>query len=395
MDHFDQPVTTIERHHMLRAIELAENGRLNARPNPVVGAVLAQGETVLGEAWHDHYGGLHAERALVTALLQALPPGALLDLGPDVTLYVSLEPCAHQGKQPPCTDAILEAGIKRVMYAVDDTNPQTAGIGPRQLEAAGVEVIRAPYEFALLAMRQNAGFHSVNLRRRPFVTYKFATTADGFLATGMPDDRWISGADSRAQVQVYRALSGAVLVGIETVIADDCLLTVRNPDLLGGLRRHPLRVVVDRSLRMPLDSELVKTSSDQMPVLVICGPQALQDALEALEQAGVTVWRAPSPEVSARSVLEYLASVWKINDLLLESGPTLAAAWHSMGMIDALVHYRSARLLEPLLSAEVASLLPRIDEGHPLSLPLVGAEETPVGDDTRREAVLRSIAAQS
>ena len=203
-----------------RTLDLAELGRPGARPNPVVGAVLALPDgTVLATGHHVRRGEPHAERELLTDFAAPVPP--------DATLYVSLEPCSHHGMTPPCVDIILERGVRRVVFASCDPNPDTAGHGPRRLSEAGVEVLRGPVDVERRALQQNAGFHSIHLRGRPYVTAKWAMTPNGKFATGDPDRRWISGPESRAYVHYLRAGSGAVACGIGTVLADDPRLDVR------------------------------------------------------------------------------------------------------------------------------------------------------------------------
>jgi diaminohydroxyphosphoribosylaminopyrimidine deaminase/5-amino-6-(5-phosphoribosylamino)uracil reductase len=371
----DEPV---DRAMLDRSIELAELGRPGARPNPVVGAVLALPDgRIVGTGHHVRKGAAHAERALLEDLVASGTP-----VPEDATLYVSLEPCSHHGTTPPCTDAIIEHGVRRVVYASSDANLVTAGVGPARLRAAGIDVLRAPLDIERRALQQNAGFHSVHLRGRAYLTGKWAMTRNGRFATGDPERRWISGEASRSQVHYLRAGSGAVAVGIGTVLADDPLLTVRGP-LADRTPVAPVRVVYDRRLRLPLDSRLVRTV-DEAPVLVVTAHDAPADSQLALEAAGVEVWRAPEcgpgdPCIGGWS-LARLAADRGVNDVLLESGPTLLAGFHDAELLDA-IHAFVAPLDAP-------GDQPGLAVDHPLMQLALAAPSTPSGDDAAHHAVL-------
>ncbi|MGI9018434.1 MAG: bifunctional diaminohydroxyphosphoribosylaminopyrimidine deaminase/5-amino-6-(5-phosphoribosylamino)uracil reductase RibD [Euzebya sp.] len=357
-----------------RTLDLAELGRPGTRPNPVVGAVLGlPNGTLIATGHHVRRGEAHAERLLLDDVPGEIPA--------DATLYVSLEPCSHHGRTPPCTDVIRERGVRRVVYASCDANPDTAGRGPAQLVAAGIEVHRGQIEVERRALQQNAGFHSVHLRGRPFVTAKWAMTPNGRFATGDPARRWISGEQSREFVHYLRAGSGAVACGIGTVLADDPQFTVRGA-LASRIGAPPLRVVYDRSLRLPLDSTLVATVQDA-PVLVVCAHDADVDRELAFEAAGVEVWRAPEcapgePCLPGAS-LTMLADRG-VNDLLLESGPTLLDAFADAGLVDAIIAFVGG------------DRAPEDQPGLALDHPLVQlALSTPAqesGDDALHAAVL-------
>lgn len=325
-------LTGTDRAHLRRALELAEGGRGRVSPNPLVGAVLVGDGEVIGEGFHAKLGELHAERAALAdcAARGNDPRGA--------TMYVTLEPCAHQGRQPPCVEAILEAGIARVVIASDDPSEKAAGRGPGILRDGGVEVEFASGEEASAARLLNQSFRKHARTGLPLVTLKLAMSLDGRTSTPAGDSPWISSERSRALVHRWRAESGAVAVGIGTVLADDPLLTAR-PSAASGApyaahdhikrtgagRRQPLRVVFDRGARLPVDSQLLRTL-DQAPVLVVTAPGA--DAT-ALREAGAEVLVADGVEAA-------LAELGRrgITSLFLEGGPALAAAFAEAGQID-------------------------------------------------------------
>jgi diaminohydroxyphosphoribosylaminopyrimidine deaminase/5-amino-6-(5-phosphoribosylamino)uracil reductase len=323
----------LDRTMLARTIELAELGRTGARPNPVVGAVLARADgTVLATGHHPRRGEPHAERFCLA--------DAPADIPEDATLYVSLEPCNHTGLQPPCSEHVLERGVRRVVFACCDPNPATAGMGPERLLRGGVEVVRGPQDLERAALQQNAGFHSVHLRGRPYVTAKFAMTRNGRFATGDDSRRWITGEESRDFVHYMRAGSGAIVVGIGTVLADDPLLTVRGP-LAARTSVPPIRVVFDRQLQLPLTSQLVRTIDDA-PVLVVCGHDASADRELGLSAVGVEVWRAPEPAPGTpclpAAALNMLAE-HRINDVLLEAGPRLLDAFQRAELVDSVTAF--------------------------------------------------------
>jgi diaminohydroxyphosphoribosylaminopyrimidine deaminase / 5-amino-6-(5-phosphoribosylamino)uracil reductase len=307
-------LTGTDKAHLRRALELAERGRGRVSPNPLVGAVVVRDGEVLGEGWHAELGGRHAERAALAECREKGndPAGA--------TMYVTLEPCAHTGRQPPCVEAILEAGIARVVIASDDPSEKAAGRGPGVLRDGGVEVEFAAGEEATAARLLNQPFRKHARTGMPLVTLKMAMSLDGRTSTQPGDSPWISGERSRELVHRWRAESDAIAVGIGTVLADDPLLTARIPDA-----RQPIRVVFDRQARLPRDSRLLRTL-DQSPVLVVVSPEA--DA-SALRNAGAEMLVADSIEA-------VLADLGRrgITSLFLEGGPTLAAAFADAGQID-------------------------------------------------------------
>src|SRR5262245_43489575 len=257
--------TEQESAHLRRARELADGGRGRVSPNPLVGAVLVRDGEVIGEGFHAELGGLHAERAAIEdARERGEDPAAS-------TLYLTLEPCAHTGRQPPCTEAILDARIERVVYASEDPTEKASGRGPGMLRDGGVEVELATGAEESAARLLNQAFRKRARTGRPLVTYKAAMSLDGRVASPRGDSRWRSECD-------------AVAVGIGTALADDPLLTARIEDV----ERQPVRVVFDSRAQLPLDSALV-SSIDEAPLLVVGAPEASSARRDALEGAGAEV----------------------------------------------------------------------------------------------------------
>jgi diaminohydroxyphosphoribosylaminopyrimidine deaminase / 5-amino-6-(5-phosphoribosylamino)uracil reductase len=314
---------------------------------------------VIGEGFHAELGDLHAERAALADCREKGndPAGS--------TMYVTLEPCAHTGRQPPCTEAILEAGISRVVIASEDPSEKAAGRGPGILHDGGVEVELAAGEEATAARLLNQPFRKHARTGLPLVTLKLAMSLDGRTSTAPGDSPWISGEQSRALVHRWRAESDAIAVGIGTVLADDPLLTVRpqpsgapNPPhreikRTGTDSHQPVRVVFDREARLPLDSQLLRTL-DESPVLVVVSPEA--DAT-ALREAGAEVLVADSIEVA-------LADLGRrnITSFFLEGGPTLAAAFQAAGQLDEARTFVAPVLLS---GAQAATRAGSADAGGP------------------------------
>jgi diaminohydroxyphosphoribosylaminopyrimidine deaminase / 5-amino-6-(5-phosphoribosylamino)uracil reductase len=316
--------TEQEASHLRRALELAEGGRGRVSPNPLVGAVLVRDGEVIGEGFHAELGGLHAERAALEDCRArgSTPEGS--------ALYVTLEPCAHTGRQPPCTEAILEAGIARVVYASEDPTEKASGRGPGMLRDGGVDVELAGGPEASAARLLNQPFRKRARTGRPLVTYKAAMSLDGRVASPTGDSRWISSVESRELVHRWRTECDAVAVGIGTALADDPLLTSR----LEGAARQPARVVFDSAARLPLDSALVN-SIDEAPLVVVCAPEAASARRDGLEGAGAEVVVAPgrTPRARLEAALDELGRRG-IQDLFVEGGPTLAGSLLDAGEID-------------------------------------------------------------
>jgi diaminohydroxyphosphoribosylaminopyrimidine deaminase/5-amino-6-(5-phosphoribosylamino)uracil reductase len=319
-------LTGTDEAHLRRARELAERGRGRVSPNPLVGAVVVRDGEVIGEGFHAELGELHAERAaLADCRKKGNDPAR-------ATMYVTLEPCAHTGRQPPCVEAILGAGISRVVIASEDPSEKAAGRGPGILRDGGVEVEVAAGEEATAARLLNQPFRKHARTGLPLVTLKLAMSLDGRTSTALGDSPWISGEQSRSLVHRWRAESDAIAIGMGTALADDPLLTARPADgpQSGHIdrsqsRRQPVRVVFDRQARLSVDSQLLRTL-DQSPVLVVVSPEA--DA-SALRDAGADVLVADGIEAA-------LADLGRrgITSLFLEGGPTLAAAFQAAGQLD-------------------------------------------------------------
>jgi diaminohydroxyphosphoribosylaminopyrimidine deaminase/5-amino-6-(5-phosphoribosylamino)uracil reductase len=320
--------TENDHDHLSRAIEIATRGRGRVHPNPVVGAVVVKDGAVLGEGWHAEYGGEHAEVNAIAACDGADLTGA--------TIYVSLEPCCHQGKTPPCTEAILSAGITRVVVASDDPTEKASGRGLGILRDEGVTVDIAGGELAARARLANQAFRKHARSGRPWVLFKSAMTLDGKVATRTGDSKWISSESSRALAHRWRASVDAVVVGIGTALADDPQLTARieDPDPTVPALRQPRRVVFDSTGRLPLDSQLVQ-QAPEIPLTVVVSRAAPRSAADALQNAGADVIVATGEHEPARvrSALDQLGEAG-IHAVLLEGGPHLAGAFLDAGEID-------------------------------------------------------------
>jgi diaminohydroxyphosphoribosylaminopyrimidine deaminase/5-amino-6-(5-phosphoribosylamino)uracil reductase len=314
-------VTEHDTRHLLRAIELAERARGQTSPNPMVGAVVVKGGRVIGEGITHPPGQAHAERAALEDCSED-PAGA--------TMYVSLEPCCHQGRTPPCTQAILDASIARVVIASDDPTKKASGRGPGILRDEGIDVVWVDGEVAESARLLNQPFRKHARTGRPLVIFKSAMTLDGKVATVTGDSQWISGEASRARAHRWRAESDAVAVGIGTALFDDPQLTAR----IEGVARQPRRVVFDSEARLPVSSQLVQGVAD-VPLTVVCSRAAGRTSVQALESAGVDVIVATGQNERARveHALDELGSR-EVQSLLLEGGPHLAGAFLEAGEID-------------------------------------------------------------
>jgi diaminohydroxyphosphoribosylaminopyrimidine deaminase / 5-amino-6-(5-phosphoribosylamino)uracil reductase len=333
---------------MRRAIELAQLGRYTTDPNPRVGCVLTRDTRVVGEGWHRKSGEAHAE-ALALAAAGEAARGA--------TAYVTLEPHCHRSRTPPCTDALIRAGVKRVVCGMLDPNPQVHGAGVAQLTAAGIAVQSGLLEAEVREL--NLGFEKRMARGLPRVIVKIAMSLDGRVALANGVSKWITGEQARADVQHLRAAASAVLTGIETVIADDPQLNVRDPsiELLG---RQPLRVVLDTRLRIPPAARVLHVPGS---ALVFTAAENLAQA-GALQQASaevVGVTLDTEGHVDLQNVLAELGRR-QCNDVLVEAGPTLAGRFLQLGLADELIVYiapiilgseaRAMALLPPLYRIE-------------------------------------------
>ena len=315
--------------HLARAVELAEGGRGHTTPNPMVGAVIVKDGEVLGEGFHAAYGGPHAEREALRACDGGDTRGA--------TLYVSLEPCCHVGKTAACKDAILEAGIARVVVASDDPTDKASGRSLGILRDEGVQVTVAGGELAARARLLNQAFRKHARTGLPWVLFKSAMTLDGKVATRTGDSRWISGEDSRRLAHRWRAESDAVACGIGTALADDPRLTARldpGDQPRHDVRRQPRRIVFDSEARLPLDSALL-SGAPELPLTVVVSRAAPRLASDGLEAAGADVLVATGENEPARvrNALVQLGAAG-ITSILLEGGPHLAGAFLDAGELD-------------------------------------------------------------
>jgi diaminohydroxyphosphoribosylaminopyrimidine deaminase/5-amino-6-(5-phosphoribosylamino)uracil reductase len=342
--------TDTDKSHLERAIELARRGIGSVKPNPVVGAVVARDGAVLGEGWHEQFGGAHAE-------VNAIEACGLEDLS-EATLYVSLEPCCHEGKTPPCTEAILAAGIKRVVVASDDPTEKASGRSLGILRDEGVEVIVADGELAAGARLLNQAFRKHARVGRPWVLFKSAMTLDGKVATRSGDSKWISGEESRELAHRWRAAVDAVVVGIGTALADDPQLTARPDGLPAEAGAQPRRVVFDSLARLPPGSQLVAAAAE-IPLTVVVSRAAARADTDALEAAGVQVLVASGENEPARvrAALDQLGAAG-VTSVLLEGGPHLAGAFLDAGEIDEIRLF-----LAPLLLGGSAARDPLEGEG--------------------------------
>lgn len=311
-----------------RAIDLAELGGSRVSPNPRVGAVIVRDGRVIGEGYHHEAGGPHAE---VEAIRSAGDNGVA-----GATIYVSLEPCCHQGRTPPCTDAIREAGIARVVVASDDPSTHAAGRGLGILRDEGIEVIVAEGDLASRARLLNQPFRKHARTGRPWVMFKSAMSLDGKVATRSGDSKWISGERSRELVHDWRAASDAIAVGIGTALADDPRLTARvggsGSQTLAG--HQPRRVVFDSLAQLPLGARLLDDTATS-PLTVVVSRAAPRAATDALEARGVEVICATGENEPARvrSALDQLGASG-VTSLMLEGGPKLAGVFLDAGEVD-------------------------------------------------------------
>jgi diaminohydroxyphosphoribosylaminopyrimidine deaminase / 5-amino-6-(5-phosphoribosylamino)uracil reductase len=318
----------LDRKYMARALQLALRGAGHTRPNPMVGAVLVKDGRIIGEGWHKQYGGPHAE---VNAFASATedPEGA--------TLYVSLEPCSHYGKTPPCADLIIRKKVARVVAALEDPNPLVSGRGFRKLRANGIRVTVGV--LAEEARHINDVFLTYVTRRRPFVLYKAAMSLDGKIACHTGESQWISSEKSREEVQRLRGILSGIMVGAGTVIADNPRLTCRMEEY-----ENPARIIVDGKLRVPVESRIFHEPGRN---IILTTSEASLEKKKALENLGVELIEADSEEpgkVDLKSAMLALG-IKGIDGILLEGGPTLAASALEAGIIDAVRFYIAQKII--------------------------------------------------
>ncbi|MBP5098526.1 bifunctional diaminohydroxyphosphoribosylaminopyrimidine deaminase/5-amino-6-(5-phosphoribosylamino)uracil reductase RibD [Pseudomonas protegens] len=361
----------LDAHYMARALELARKGRYSTHPNPRVGCVIVRDGQVVGEGWHVRAGGPHAE-------VHALRAAGELARG--ATAYVTLEPCSHHGRTPPCADALVNAGVARVVAAMQDPNPEVAGRGLQRLAQAGIDTHGGVLEGEARAI--NKGFLKRMEHGLPYVRVKLAMSLDGRTAMASGESQWITGPAARSAVQRLRAESSVVLTGADTVLADDARLTVRAAELgldaeqtALAMSRPPLRVLIDGRLRVPLDAPFFKAG----PALV-----ATCAAVEEQYANGPECLIVPGPDgqVDLRRLLLELAARG-VNDVLVEAGPRLAGAFAQQGLVDEYQIFIAGKFLgssaRPLLDWPLAQM----SEAPLLKI----IEMRAVGDDWRVTAI--------
>jgi diaminohydroxyphosphoribosylaminopyrimidine deaminase/5-amino-6-(5-phosphoribosylamino)uracil reductase len=366
--------SVLDAAYMARALELARKGVYSTHPNPRVGCVIVRDGEVVGEGWHVRAGEPHAE---VHALRQAG------DKAKGATAYVTLEPCSHHGRTPPCAEALVNAGVARVVAAMQDPNPEVAGRGLLRLMSAGIAVQSGVLEGEARAI--NKGFLKRMEHGLPYVRVKLAMSLDGRTAMASGESQWITGPEARSAVQRLRAQSSVVLTGADTVLADHARLTVR-PDELGlnaeltalAVTRPPLRVLIDGRLRVPLDAPFFKAGN---ALVVTC---AAASARERYHEEGHEMLALASSggHVDLRKLLVELASRG-VNDVLVEAGPKLAGAFTRLGLVDEFQIFVAGKFMgssaRPLLDLPLAQM------SEALELKII--EMRAVGNDWRVIAI--------
>ena len=322
MSEFTQNHLSQDQYWMQRAIELARLGQYSTKPNPNVGCVLVKNDQLIGEGFHPKAGQPHAE---VFALRQAG------DNAKDATAYVTLEPCAHYGRTPPCAEALVKAQVRKVVVACSDPNPLVAGKGVQILRDAGIEVAIGVCE--TLAKTLNSGFLKAMSTGLPYVRLKIASSLDGRTAMASGESKWITGTAARQDVQHWRAVSGAVITGIQTVLADDCELNVRSLDNIDiETVVQPKRIVLDRQGQLPLVAKILQNPETVM---------VMTPFRQELADLGV-IQLAPQP---LNQLLQALAQQYQIYDVLVEAGATLSTAFLQQGLVDEMISYVAPTLL--------------------------------------------------
>jgi diaminohydroxyphosphoribosylaminopyrimidine deaminase/5-amino-6-(5-phosphoribosylamino)uracil reductase len=360
-----------DRCWMARAIQLAAKGRYTTHPNPRVGCVLVRDGDIVGEGFHVRAGEGHAE---VNALRMAG------DRAVGATAYVTLEPCSHHGKTPPCAEALVQARVARVVSAMVDPNPQVAGRGIKRLRSAGIEASSGLLETEAKAL--NPGFIKRMEQGLPYIRVKTASSLDGRTAMQSGESQWITGAAARSDVQRLRAQSSVIVTGIDSILHDDSSLTVRADELQLDnaaeiVQKQPLRVVLDSQLRMPLNAKILRQPGRTLIATVS------HDAGKtgALIQAGAEVVQlsAVQGHVSIKALLEHLVAVEQCNELLIETGAKLAGAFIRAGVVDELVVYQAMTLMGSDARPMYALPYAKMDEQIRLQL----LDSRMLGDDLR------------
>ena len=339
---------------MRRAIELARRGAGWTNPNPLVGCVIARDGVIIGEGWHERFGQAHAERNALASCARRAAGTSNAAAGASnadpargaaagATAYVTLEPCCHTGKQPPCTEALIAAGIARVVVGSRDPNPLVAGKGAAQLRAAGIRVDEDVLRKECDAL--NGMFFHYITSGMPYVVAKWAMSADGKIACASGDARWVSGPAARADGHELRHRLAAILVGINTVLADDPLLTCRRD--VSAPSHQPARIVLDSQLRIPADSRIVKSAAAGEAPLIVATCTTAPEKVAALEAAGAEVWQLPADDagrVALRPLLHALGERG-IDSVLVEGGSGVHASFFAEGLVDEAVVYLAPKVI--------------------------------------------------
>ncbi len=376
------PPSSRDQQHMRRALDLAAGGLGRVEPNPMAGAVVVQGDRIVGEGFHTRFGGPHAE---IVALERAGSEAR------GAELFISLEPCCHYGKTPPCTEAILAAGIRRVVAAVVDPFPEVSGRGLETLRAAGVETVVGVLEDE--ARRQNAAFFKRQLAGLPLVIAKWAMTLDGRIAAASGDSRWISSEESRRRVHEIRRLCDAVIVGAGTAVKDKPSLTVRHVEVLPE-RGQPTRVILDPHLRLdPADEPAA--SAHEVPVILYAtstGVAASGPRAAALRKTGCHLVIVPETEggVSLRAVLKDL-SQRGMSRVMVEGGPRVFGSLFSEGLADRVMIFVAPKILASA-AAPGPVLGPR--EARPFDRLRAGPEQGRRGRDLAAALQIQDLQAE-
>ena len=362
--------------YMRRAIELAKRARGFTNPNPMVGAVIVKDGRIIGEGYHERCGELHAERNAFKNLTESAV-GA--------TIYVTLEPCCHYGKTPPCTEAIIENGIAKVVIGSRDPNPLVSGKGAKLLREHGIEVVE---DFLREECdKLNPIFFHYITKKLPYVTLKYAMSADGKIATKTGESKWITGDEARQEVQYLRHESMAIMVGIGTVLSDDPMLNVR----IDGLK-SPVRVICDSHLQIPVDSKIVKTAKDIRTILAFAEPEdagITEDFAakkKALTDAGVELLSVGSGRVDLRELMLKLGEMG-IDSVLVEGGGTLNDSLRAAGLVNRVYVYIAPKIIggSGAKSPVSGEGIDRLSDA--LLLKLVSVKQ--IGEDVRLEYSLR------
>lgn len=342
---------------MRRAIELARLGQYSTKPNPNVGCVIVKDAQLLGEGFHPRAGQPHAE---VFALRQAA------EQAQGATAYVTLEPCAHYGRTPPCAKALVDAGVVKVVVACPDPNPLVAGKGVQILQDAGIQVSVGVAEAE--AAQLNAGFLKAMATGMPYVRLKIASSLDGRTAMASGESKWITGTAARADVQHWRAISAAVITGVDTVLADDCLLNVRQLAAVDDLHNvvQPKRIILDRQGRLPLSAQILQ----QPETVMVMGPYRAELAALGVIQLAVQ---------PLASLLAELVKQHQIYDVLVEAGATLSTAFLQESLVDEVISYVAPTLLGQSARAMFNAEFERMAEQLRFKL----CDVTQLGDDVR------------